>query len=307
MRILACVFGLLISSMASAVSLNKVVVFGDSLSDTGNLYEYMQHQLPQSPPYYKGRFTNGPVWIETLMKEYYPQNAKEHLFNYAFGGAGVSDDLEDGPLFTLRKEVDSYMLAHQDRAEKDALFVVWIGSNNYLGVPDDAEQTVIDVTEGIRRQLQRLIEAGAQHFMIVNIPDLSITPFAREAEVGDIVKTFSEQHNDRLLTIKTDLERQNPAVQFAYLDVNVTIKNIFENPESYGFSNVTDTCYDAMIDEEDDNPVIRMVASVKASSKRDACEGHLFFDPVHPAVGAHRLMAEKAKELIEQSGIQFIG
>jgi phospholipase/lecithinase/hemolysin len=34
-------------------SLNQLVVFGDSLSDRGNLYEYMNHQLPMSPPYYE--------------------------------------------------------------------------------------------------------------------------------------------------------------------------------------------------------------------------------------------------------------
>ena len=137
MKILIALFFFMFSILASAASLNKLVVFGDSLSDNGNLYEYMKHQLPVSPPYFEGRFTNGPVWVELLMKYYYPTDSNAHLLDYAFGGAGVlenDDDDSDDELFTLRREMDSYFLAHQDKADENSLFVVWIGSNNYLAV-----------------------------------------------------------------------------------------------------------------------------------------------------------------------------
>ena len=42
-------------------------------------------------------------------------------------------------MFTLRKEVDTYLLANNDKASEDNLYVVWIGANNYLGMPDEVE------------------------------------------------------------------------------------------------------------------------------------------------------------------------
>ena len=35
-------------------------MFGDSLSDTGKMYDKMRGYLPSSPPYHQGRFSNGP-------------------------------------------------------------------------------------------------------------------------------------------------------------------------------------------------------------------------------------------------------
>ena len=67
MKLLATLSAFLFSGIVAATPLQNIVVFGDSLSDNGNLYEIMKHQLPQSPPYYKGRFSNGPVWVEHLI------------------------------------------------------------------------------------------------------------------------------------------------------------------------------------------------------------------------------------------------
>ena len=181
MKIILTICAFFFSALTSAaMPLNKMVVFGDSLSDNGNLYEYMKHQLPVSPPYFQGRFSNGPVWVELVMQSYYPVNSQDHLLDYAFGGAGVKedDDSDDG-LFTLRREIDSYFLAHQDRADEQSMFVVWIGANNYLGVPDDAEKSLSDVSLGIQHGLQRLVDKGAKYITVVDVPNLGSTPAAR--------------------------------------------------------------------------------------------------------------------------------
>src|SRR5437660_8377950 len=43
--------------------ITQMVVFGDSLSDVGNVYA-----ATGSPPapYYPGRYSNGPIWVERL-------------------------------------------------------------------------------------------------------------------------------------------------------------------------------------------------------------------------------------------------
>ncbi|WP_228021607.1 hypothetical protein [Vasconcelosia minhoensis] len=61
---------LLVAPEAQAAAFSQLYGFGDSLVDTGNLFELTQAVLPlgvpQSPPYANGRFSNGPLWIEGL-------------------------------------------------------------------------------------------------------------------------------------------------------------------------------------------------------------------------------------------------
>lgn len=310
MKITLAVCALLFSMVTSATSLNKMVVFGDSLSDDGNLYEYMKHQLPLSPPYFKGRFTNGPVWVELLMQIYYPNNSKEHLVDYAFGGAGVlEEEDDDDTMFTLRREMDSYFLTHQDKADASSLFVVWIGANNYLGIPDDPESTASSVILGIEHGLQRLVKKGAKHILVVNVPDLGRIPLARELDVVDRMSYLSRLHNDMLRKSIDKLQQTYPDVQWLYFDVNLVFDDMTTYPERFGFTNVIDTCYEEVVAPVGASlkrhSLLKMVSTVKAKSPKDACEGHLFFDPVHPTAPAHKLMAARTKALFDKEGLEF--
>lgn len=297
------------SAAVSAAPMNKFVVFGDSLSDNGNLYEYMKHQLPVSPPYFKGRFSNGPVWIEILAKSYYPTTSKEHLFDYAFGGAGVleGDDVDDG-LFTLDHEIESYLLANQDQADPNAMFVIWIGSNNYLAIPDDVEQSLHDVDLGIQHALEHLLEKGAKHFLVVNVPNLGQTPAARDFDAVEELTYLSKQHNATLEKNIHSFQTRYPDVQWLYYDVNVIFDDMVIDPERYGFTNVTDTCYEEAVDKVgSQRSLLKMVSRVNAKQYRsgDACKGYLFFDPVHPSGPAHKLMAEQTRVLLDKNDVAF--
>src|ERR1700722_9994900 len=42
----------------------KLIIFGDSYSDNGNVYQLTQEAIPNSLRYYQGRFSNGPAWAE---------------------------------------------------------------------------------------------------------------------------------------------------------------------------------------------------------------------------------------------------
>src|SRR5215831_12862182 len=45
---------LVVTSFASAGALSNVFVYGDSLSDTGNIFTFSGGNTPPSPPYYNG-------------------------------------------------------------------------------------------------------------------------------------------------------------------------------------------------------------------------------------------------------------
>lgn len=310
MRLFFSVLMLFCSLTVSAASLDKMVVFGDSLSDNGNLYEYMKHQLPLSPPYYEGRFTNGPVWVELLMQSYYPDDHKAHLLNYAFGGAGVAserDDADDDTLFTLGHEIDSYLLSHDDKADANSMFVVWMGANNYLAIPDDVDQAVDDVISGIRRGLERLIAKGAKHLMVINVPDLGKIPAAVDFDAVDILSQCSLKHNAMLLEMVDQLKLQYPDIDLIAFDVSHMLQEFLDEPNKYGFNNTTDTCYEEMINEPSAKSVLNLASTIhpRKSLGSDPCTGYLFFDPVHPSEPTHIVMSARMRDLFAQHDISF--
>ena len=77
MRTVVCVVCVMLGVRAQATFAGEIYVFGDSLSDTGNLFLLTggtssdvfttdpgkSPRLP-TPPFYDGRASNGPVWIE---------------------------------------------------------------------------------------------------------------------------------------------------------------------------------------------------------------------------------------------------
>lgn len=304
-----CLF--VFSSQSFAV--NKIVALGDSLSDTGNLYIYMNKQLPLSPPYYKGRFSSGPVWIEHLAEHFYPGNADKHLLVYAFGGSGIDldedeeDDVDDGAMLTLKSQVDSYLLAHHDKADSDSLFTVWMGSNNYLGVPEDEEEVTRLVVAGIEKELVRLADHGAKHIMVVNLPDLGRIPMARELESEKEMSSLTNKHNQKLFDRVQALKAQYPDVQWFHYNMNATFNEALTNSVEYGFEDVTNTCYESLEYLPTAQPVLSMASRIKPTMRieGDLCEKYLFFDPVHPTGKAHEYLAQEAALILEGSNVSF--
>lgn len=303
MRILTTIFIMLFSTWLSAANVNKVVVFGDSLSDNGNLFHYMKEQLPMSPPYYEGRFSNGPVWIELLVNSSFAHDKKSHLLDYAFGGAGVSEDPDN--LFSLHKQVDSYLLTHNDKAESDSLFAVWIGSNNYLALPEDEANTVKEVNDGISKELQRLVDHGAKYILVANLPDLGHVPAAKDFDEPELLSRLSKAHNEELERHMGDLKVKNPSIEWVFFDVYTEVNDMMNYPGSFGFTNVTDTCYEAAAQEPSHKMALRIAAAVQSKYTANACDGYLFFDPVHPSIIAHKIMAKRTREMLEDSGIHL--
>lgn len=307
-RILWVVACVCVSFGALASSLNRIVVFGDSLSDNGNLYEYMNRQLPLSPPYYEGRFTNGPVWVELLAQTYYPDSIKLHLKNYAFGGAGImSEDEDDEDFFTLNTEIDSYFLAHHGQADAETLYVVWIGANNYIALPDDTDAAVDMVVTGIQRGLKRLIDKGAKHILVVNVPQLGKMPAARDFEAVDELTHASIVHDQKLRQALNENEALYPDVQWLFYDMLAMMDDLFRTPAEYGFTNLTDTCYEDMLDPDraKATSILKIVSAVNPAARKSACDGYLFFDPVHPSELAHVMMASRVRKLLDNAGITF--
>ena len=306
MKLLASLGAIIFSGVLSAAPLQNIVVFGDSLSDNGNLYEFMNHQLPPSPPYFEGRFSNGQVWIEHLATSYFKDKTSAHFFDYAFGGAGVSEEEgDDEVLFTLRREINNYLKEHQDKADPNSLFVLWIGSNNYLAMPEEMEKTVNTVNDGIKISIQRLVNKGAKHILVVNLPDLGSTPAAYEFDSVSTMTEFSKLHNQKLLENFVAFKQEYPEVEWLFFDMNSILSDVITPPQAYGFNNVTEGCSNSVANQTTKTSVLRMVAAVTPKAESNACDGYLFFDLVHPTAPAHKMLAEKARKMLDEAQVEI--
>jgi phospholipase/lecithinase/hemolysin len=305
MKILTAFFSLLLSSVLFAAPLNNIVVFGDSLSDNGNLYEFMHQRMPISPPYFEGRFSNGPLWVERLADSYFPENGAAHLLDYAFGGAGILEEDDDEVLFTLKHEIEIYLLAHEEKADPNSLFAIWIGANNYLALPENGKNTVHYVNAGIRQGMERLVKAGAKHILILDLPDLGKTPVAREFEAEERLTYFSQLHNEMLVNTMYEMKVKYPNVQWIHFDIHQAFKDILDTPEQYGFTNTHDTCYDTLIKTSSKRKILTMATHLKKMTKNEFCEGYVFFDPVHTTAKVHQILADRVRLLLDSLGVVF--
>ena len=123
----------------------RLIVFGDGFSDIGN--KYSLYKEPVSPPYWHGRYSNGPIWAEQLAYNYHliPDptanpfySSTDNFQDYAFGDAVLvaHNEVKGVPTKTLDAQIALYMNHHSKEAEnKNALAVFWIGTNDLLN-PD---------------------------------------------------------------------------------------------------------------------------------------------------------------------------
>ncbi|MFW2344966.1 MAG: SGNH/GDSL hydrolase family protein, partial [Brevundimonas mediterranea] len=126
----ACAF----AGSASAQTYNRLVVFGDSLSDNGNLYLASGGTQPPSPPYYQGRFSTGPVFTELLgFNAVNFTGSVSGSINYAFGGART--DASAGPPPGMLTQLAAYTSRGGTFGSNDLVSVLGGANDIFQGLP----------------------------------------------------------------------------------------------------------------------------------------------------------------------------
>jgi phospholipase/lecithinase/hemolysin len=249
-----------------------------------------------------------------LASKFYPKNMEEHFLDYAYGGAnvGIKNHFNE---FSLQNQIQKYLDEHAV-VNPDALFVVWAGANNYLDLPEDIDSTVNQVILGLQTSIERLVENGATHLFVVNIPDLSTTPAAQEFDSQQELQEMSYKHNQKLKQMVGQLKQKYPTVRFVEYDITEIMGDIIAHPEEHGFKDGHHTCCEFIdnntqsLGQYSEIQSSKLLTSVNqlafASTKgHDVCDDYLFFDLYHPTAHAHWLMAEEIYKLFKQIGIDF--
>lgn len=242
----------LCSSLIYAAPISKLIFFGDSLTDNGNLYNLIFKIIPRSPPYFRGRFSNGPTWAEHVGKYYYDKYYIDYEI-YAYGGATAIYHQFTGKFLAptiLEIELYKYLLESifQDRSE--VLYSIWIGGNDYLFDEDtDVDVVTSKVVEKIDWAIRTLISYGGQNFLIFNLPDLSKVPFSRNTNSAQRLYALTVSNNLKLFQTVENLRHEFPNVKIVFMNVFDIFQAMLADPEKFNrehnthISNTTEACW----------------------------------------------------------------
>ncbi|MCV6638899.1 SGNH/GDSL hydrolase family protein [Candidatus Albibeggiatoa sp. nov. NOAA] len=293
----ACL-ALSLTTSAWAATYNSIYVFGDSLSDTGNLFAATS--IPPSP-YFLGRITNGKAWVEYLHESL--DLTYDQANNYAWAGARTDDTnmLDNIVRFTggnalgLSEQVDSYLASNT--VDTESLYIVWAGPNDYLKdvtgtnpaalaqpgeyIINDIEQQVATSVSNIVAALDKLSQAGVSNILVMGMADTGGTPNVAKLGLTTEITAISIEFNDILQAAIEALSYD--VLFFDVYTLNVTAA---ANPESYGLTNTTDACF--------------TVQSILSSSTCSNPSEYLSWDGTHPTTTVHEIIASSLYTFLQE-------
>jgi outer membrane lipase/esterase len=279
-----------VASAANAQSYNRLVVFGDSLSDNGNLYAISGQ--PTSPPYYQGRFSNGPVFTELLgfnAGRYTAGAPVTGSVNYAFGGART-DSSASPP--GMRNQLLAYTGAGGTFGRNDLVSILGGANNIFQGIPvaaatpataQTAMQAVANAAAAdVNFIVNSVANAGAGTILVTNLPRLGITPQFNQGAglaASPLADYSGTTFNSALLSGLMTTAAARPNTNIILMDLYKISDPLAANPGLFGLTNARDSCFNGV--------------TVCATP-----DTYLYWDGVHPTAAGHRLISRLAVDYL---------
>ena len=270
---------------------HTAVVFGDSLSDTGNVYKLTNGTWPIVPPYYQGRFTDNLNWVDGLKVS--------NVRNYAHAGATTDSAVVQGYTKSdtvavpgLRQQIEMYINGSQEKETIDfthTLYIVSGGGNDFVfsKIPDP-----FAVVDGLLNAVNDLINFGAKHILVFNQPPGETFPYARALHLDFIFKPLTAIFN-KILSIRLQkVQKSNSHVSLHLFNLYFIIKQIIDN-QSKQFINTVDQCWDI----GDDSSII-MHSSDPSQ--------YVFIDKFHYTSSVHKIIADNVNDFILNEQSSFL-
>ncbi|AEI35377.1 MULTISPECIES: SGNH/GDSL hydrolase family protein [Francisella] len=285
--------------------IGRIVVFGDSLLDNGNIMKTLD--IP-GKPYHNGRFSNGlvstEVLAEILAKDQKTQEIKHK--NYAIGGA-LTHGANPSSLLKFHSFSVSDQVARFENEEgrfaNDDLVIVNGGANNFMfmvynEIPYINLMPKFRVARDLSKIVRKVIKMGAKNIILWNIPDVTRAPGYKEYLsnwVGKFFKSYLKTNvnlqNGLLRNRVAELQMLFPNVNLKLFDFFTLLNDCIDSPRKYGFENVTDACIDSY-GGADSLGNIQYDIDILGDPEKYLC-----WDYCHPTAKANKVVANRMLEL----------
>ncbi|GET03778.1 SGNH/GDSL hydrolase family protein [Rhizophagus clarus] len=240
---------------------DSIVVFGDSTCDNGNTWRLSNFTYPPIDFFYKGRFSNGPTWVEYLAGFCHVRD-----LNYAYAGATTDNQFIaaksglhfDLPVPGIKQELNDIYLAKMRTANIDfnrTLYIVAHQGNDYLNEP----------TVNPKKYLPRPPKYSKLEALFKTLVARLITSL-HNAAIDFYVLLFRLKHKD---------------VHLYILPMN-KIWAEFQQPKVKEELGITDFDHPCVVRE---NTTYTMCSNP---------EQHFYWDYIHPSTKVHRYVGYKA-------------
>jgi outer membrane lipase/esterase len=288
-QILLCIL-LLAPLSLTAAPFSKLVVFGDSLSDSGNLAIVPGYNFLNATPYQHG-FNNGAPAVVHLAK-FLNLPLAPSLFlsgsvlgnNFAVAGARAAGDGRTG--IDLNNQVAAFLDSQKGNVPNDALYIIFIGGNDIRDLRDQpneklAHDLLDKATRNLHNAMSQLLDAGASHFLVVNSPDIGKIPEtwikARDTHNYGLIRRGSQKtfaYNRRLAETVQHVKKRKGG-DFVVFDLLAFFNGIAGNGKAYSFTNTNKACYSSEFFG---------YYPICDSTKLDS---FVYFDEIHPTQRVH--------------------
>jgi phospholipase/lecithinase/hemolysin len=260
------------AARAATPPYDAIYVFGDSYCDVGNVFLATGGAIPASP-YFNGRFSNGPIWIDHVASAWGLTVAPSLAggTDYAFGGAFVTSAqvTPEGTIPSVPQQVELYLSQHGGKADPNALYIIEGGGDDILNASGVSAQTLANkIALGIAESELLLRRAGARNFLIPDLLDVGQLPAGKaNAAFATAASVATNKALDLLLAVESLFER----VQIRRLDVFSLFRDVAADATHFGFVDITDPCLTIAVCSDPDHT--------------------LFWDQEHPTEFGHAFFA----------------
>ncbi|RKO88656.1 SGNH hydrolase-type esterase domain-containing protein [Blyttiomyces helicus] len=259
-----------------------LVVYGDSFSDTGNTFKLSNGTWPVSA-YYKGHFSNGPVWQEIAAQELGVTRTNE-----AFGGATTDNKLVQGfsgptsnipvPGVEQQAAIFAASVHGKTTARPYEVDAIWAGANDWFF---NSNLTGDDVAKNIMVNVETLVNDGARTIIIFNQPPLNRIPFFQGAAAEQaLFATITTDFNAAI--VKRAAAFHHPSTTVHVFDVNTVYKHqVFPK---FTASDASNACLNS--------------TSLVACTDPD---NHIYWDVFHPTRVVHKIIGTAFAEFVRKN------
>ena len=280
---------------------SDIFIFGDSLSDNGNLAAVPGFEFLSMFPYDDG-FSNGPRAVEVLAESLdLDADPSLHLVrldpvgtNFAVAGARAVT-LGLPPTIDLPTQIGVFLLSRRGIAPADALYVVFIGGNDIRDARDEpdkhaARAIIREAVEGAADAIRALAGAGAERILVANAPDIGTFPETRalgDRKFAKRATKLTKSFNKRLAKAVRNVERDFD-LEILDFDTYRFHRFIRKHGVRLGlFTNTDDACFFTFLGMF--NPECEFGANF---------DSFVFFDEIHPTAKVHQLAGEAMLEVV---------
>jgi phospholipase/lecithinase/hemolysin len=290
-----------------------LLVFGDSLADTGNAYALRGDAAFPCPPHWRGRRCDGPVWVEHLAAALGLPPLVHSLAggrNHAYGGARSGAGRSAKGMPNLLAQVEGF-LASGDPGPPDAVAVLRAGANDYLdAAPSGAVAAAVN--RHLLEAVERLAAAGLRRFLVPSELPWGFSPIQLpglgDAERRGLNRLIAQQ-NAALQAALEDLA-QRRQLQVMQPDFHGLFLALQADPAAFGFDEIERpvlvlTPTGAVVDAGAGEAVGGGMGSASTSASGAGAErsNHLWWDSwAHLTTACHRHLAAVAAAGLRQTG-----